>query len=321
MAPTKTPLISHKCPTDPPVKKKRRRGKKSPESQRKHTQKWVEQGIKSNTIIETVHRPPNDVVGTKKSGERIREITEEIFPSYHTLPTYAVPDNAAVQFDTTPKSDKQQNEIIGHWDRLTTLSPTHFLASKDGNRSAIPAYHFGVWQRTAPRALLTRESREQGPETIKALDALAECIKNISLKLAQIMKEDMPNMYARGVACHQYVHSIPHLAKQLKDRPAMDLGPAAFAFAIKEGSSEIAHVDFTDDYSFPNFVVPLGPFTGAEFNCPQLGYRIPIHGGQVLASKARLVIHFSSPHTGRRIAITLFTDSVLLKRAQEKGFI
>jgi hypothetical protein len=88
--------------------------------------------------------------------------------------------------------------------------------------------------------------------------------------------------------------------------------------AIKEGSSEILHLDFNDDEHSVSWVVPVGDWTGGEFCLPQLGVKIPVRPGQVLAVMTKTLVHCTAPITsGRRLIMTLFSDRTLLKHGDQ----
>lgn len=86
---------------------------------------------------------------------------------------------------------------------------------------------------------------------------------------------------------------------------------------MKEGSSELYHLDWNDDTDHPTIVIPVGPgWEGGEFCAPQLGIKIPIRPGQVFLVMARILAHCSSPVTaGRRLIFTCFADHTLLRKA------
>ncbi len=75
----------------------------------------------------------------------------------------------------------------------------------------------------------------------------------------------------------------------------MDLGPVVFSVAMKEGSSEKVHLDFSDDYAYLSWVIAVGDWEGADFCAPQLGIRFPVCSGQMFAVRTRTLAHCSSP--------------------------
>jgi len=103
------------------------------------------------------------------------------------------------------------------------------------------------------------------------------------------------------------------LINELLNRPALNFRGAFFIVAIKEGSSEILHLDFNDDKNGISWIIPIGDWEGGEFCVPQLNIKIPIRSGQVLGVMTRMLAHCSAPVTnGRRIILTLFADKNLL---------
>lgn len=103
------------------------------------------------------------------------------------------------------------------------------------------------------------------------------------------------------------------MGAKIKARPCLDFLGAFFTVAAKEGSSEKAHLDFTDHVNGISFVLPLGDWEGGHFCAPQLGYKIPVGHSQALAVRTRLLLHFGTKVLkGRRLVLTLFCDKSLL---------
>jgi hypothetical protein len=105
------------------------------------------------------------------------------------------------------------------------------------------------------------------------------------------------------------------LADELANRPALSFGGAFFTVAVKEGSSELLHLDFNDDPNGISWIVPLGDWEGGQYCVSQLGMKIPIQSGQVLGAMTRILAHCSAPVKGRRIILTLFANKNLLKHS------
>jgi hypothetical protein len=113
---------------------------------------------------------------------------------------------------------------------------------------------------------------------------------------------------------YQYV--LKHLAKQFERRPNLDFGGLFFSVACKEGSSEVIHIDWNDNLHKFALVFCVGDYVGGEFCAPQIGHRIPLQPGAVLAVRTRLLAHCATVvGRGRRLVFTCFTDSPLLERA------
>ena len=96
-------------------------------------------------------------------------------------------------------------------------------------------------------------------------------------------------------------------------RPAFDFLGAFFTIAIKEGSSEIVHIDWSDDPNSITWVWAVGDWVGAEFRAPQLGIEIDILPGKLFGVMARTIAHLAAPKiSGRRLVFTCFTDAQVL---------
>ncbi|KAF8573188.1 hypothetical protein K439DRAFT_1233735, partial [Ramaria rubella] len=69
-----------------------------------------------------------------------------------------------------------------------------------------------------------------------------------------------------------------------------------FCLAIKEGSSQIFHLDWTDHPWTYAWVILIGEgWEGGELCLPQLGKKVPTRPGQVIAFTARTLAHFAVP--------------------------
>jgi hypothetical protein len=93
----------------------------------------------------------------------------------------------------------------------------------------------------------------------------------------------------------------------------LDFDGAFFAIAVKEGVSEMIHVDFNDGKKTITWVWPVGDWDeGADFVAPQLGVRVPVRAGQMIGIMAGTMAHFITPiKSGRRVIFTCFTDQLL----------
>lgn len=104
------------------------------------------------------------------------------------------------------------------------------------------------------------------------------------------------------------------LGHKFQARPSLNMGGPFFTIAAKEAGSGVIHIDWNDDRAVYAFVFAVGDWEGGEFCVPQLGIKIPVRPGQVLAVLARVLAHFSAPVTsGRRIVFTCFTDRLLFR--------
>ena len=98
----------------------------------------------------------------------------------------------------------------------------------------------------------------------------------------------------------------------LGDRPSLDFKGAFFCLAIKEGGSSMLHLDFHDYKLGWAWVWCVGDFVEGELCLPQLGIKIPLVPGQMIAFMAWSLAHCSAPISGRRIVFTGFCDSFLM---------
>ncbi|KAJ7669716.1 hypothetical protein B0H17DRAFT_894436, partial [Mycena rosella] len=73
--------------------------------------------------------------------------------------------------------------------------------------------------------------------------------------------------------------------------PNFDFDGFITTFAVKEGSSEVFHIDWNDLQELMSYIIVAGDFSGGEFCAAQLGGRIPLRPGMGLAARTRLLAH------------------------------
>ncbi|KAJ6609188.1 hypothetical protein B0H10DRAFT_2194014 [Mycena sp. CBHHK59/15] len=105
-----------------------------------------------------------------------------------------------------------------------------------------------------------------------------------------------------------------YLSRDLEEYPNFDFLGLFTTIAVKEGSSERVHVDWGDNLHRYAFVFTAGDYIGGDFCVPQLGNRIAVPPGAVLAARTRLLAHCSTPAQGRRLVFTCFVDSMLFEQ-------
>jgi hypothetical protein len=81
---------------------------------------------------------------------------------------------------------------------------------------------------------------------------------------------------------------------------------------VKEGGSRNLHLDFHDYKLGWAWVWCVGDFEGGELCLPQLGVKIPLVPGQLIAFMAGSLAHFTAPFKGKRIVFTGFSDSLIM---------
>ncbi|KAG1718690.1 hypothetical protein EDB19DRAFT_1649797, partial [Suillus lakei] len=177
------------------------------------------------------------------------------------------------------------------------------------------AWHLGVWEVTGKVPRLTSETKSQTPEAIEAIDVLLRFIKtNIAPKISGVFQEHAPAQWE--VLCGAHNRVLNELGSQFNLRPNLDMGGPFFTVAAKEAGSGVTHIDWNNDCAIYAFIFAVGDWEGGEFCAPQLGIKIPVRPGQVLAVLARVLCHFSAPVTkGRRIVFTCFTDKLLFRHS------
>jgi hypothetical protein len=108
------------------------------------------------------------------------------------------------------------------------------------------------------------------------------------------------------------------LKREFEKRPALDMGGTFYTLAIKDGASEIYHLDLKDHLYSWTFIVLIGDWTGGELYIPQIDRKVPVRQGQVIAIMTRLLVHCTAPITsGQRTVFTCFSNAVLMKHGKQ----
>ncbi|KAF6762334.1 hypothetical protein DFP72DRAFT_602716 [Ephemerocybe angulata] len=186
---------------------------------------------------------------------------------------------------------------------------------KETHRSATAALHFGTWQIARKNPAPTADTRK-----ILANPALGDLARELfdilRMELAPVIafltKRWCPNSWAKQERTREYIvaNSLDAHRPLL---PLLDFLGAFFAFAMKEGSSERAHLDWNDHPDSLTWIIGFGQWEGANFCCPQLGVNIPVPYGHVVGCQTRRFLHCGTEvEFGERLTFTLFCDHILL---------
>ncbi|KAG2747933.1 hypothetical protein P692DRAFT_20875242 [Suillus brevipes Sb2] len=324
----------------------RKRGGRGEGSRAKRFKKWgdkkdmqkVEAVIKKGLHIHRIEKFPSDFISIKRCGKTVRNIVRKKFHATSTpeqletlplegkillpldhLPPGSIPDDIPpyliMRFEHFI-TDEQQKGLRVRWDRLVASQPKHLLKA-DKNRSATDAFHFGTWEVTGACPRITGETEAQSPEAITAIDDLMCYIKSyIAPKIASVFKDHAPAQWEAILRANARVQR--ELEHQYLSRPSLNMGGPFFTVAAKESGSGVVHIDWNDDRALYAFIFAVGDWEGGEFCVPQLGIKIPMRPGQVIAVLARVLAHFSAPvTTGRRIVFTCFTDHLLFRHGKD----
>ena len=113
-----------------------------------------------------------------------------------------------------------------------------------------------------------------------------------------------------------YVKTFPKIQEILKKRPALDFKGLCQTIAIKEGGSQIPHLDWMDHPAIYAFVICIGPgWKGGKLYFPQLHRAVPTSPSQVIAFQVRCLAHFTAPVERDHLALTCFVDQSTLDKA------
>ncbi|KAF6757756.1 hypothetical protein DFP72DRAFT_1110493 [Ephemerocybe angulata] len=193
------------------------------------------------------------------------------------------------------------------------------LGLKNQNRSSeTEAVHIGQWHIFTPQPIFTADTMKiynnltLRPYFVKFLKIIRD---DIAPEVAQLTKCWCPGTWATQQKAYRYTKAIlqrrnPELWE------LMDWKGAFFTIAIKEGVSEVLHLDWNDHPLAFTWVTAFGDYTGGHFRAPQLGFDVPLPPGHILGALTRRLLHCGTAAEGQRLVFTFFTNHTLVNHAE-----
>ncbi|KAJ3755616.1 hypothetical protein EV360DRAFT_49434 [Lentinula raphanica] len=194
-----------------------------------------------------------------------------------------------------------------------------YRQGRESNRSATPAIHVGIWEKYANQPRLTAETWKMQNHTVRALMAqsIGLLSTNIAPRMVSILRTFYPEVWERQQRALNRVRSV--LAAELAEMAWLDFGGAFFAVAIKTGSSEIDHLDWSDDKYGLTWVSGVGDWQGADLKAMETGWQFPLQPGDAILANMRQMVHSASPIvSGQRITLTFFTCNFLARHSESQ---
>ncbi|KAJ7572540.1 hypothetical protein C8J56DRAFT_1068412 [Mycena floridula] len=325
-----------------------RRGKPSQERKSNLTALWLRTRViyrDQKTVTQILEKYPTHFLRHAMNQAKVRATVQSIndrTPQNIPLCDLRLEDVLEIRISDTLR-DALQHDDIPHPPFLfksfhiisdivnaeaTALAKAYLATNPKGKiesqRSAqSPSTHCGSWEgsRTLEEGpVITAESRMQKPKTIMAMDTMLTYMKEkVFQKVNIILENECPEIWQRALQCDARLRRF--LREDFVNRPALYYGPAFACIAIKSGTSEVIHLDFSDDKRFLTWCIPVGNWKGAYFVIPQLNIKIPIIPGHVYAVLAGVVAHCSTPiEAGERYIFTGFMHKNMLHRADVEFF-
>ncbi|KAK7464174.1 hypothetical protein VKT23_006340 [Stygiomarasmius scandens] len=287
----------------------------------------------------------DDLAGVHNSSERLLERINQLYPSLDPCSLPSAPSTGILAWKTNKDTLRRYpglppisllrlhkildtdsiNVICNFYDALIASSFRFPPDKIDRNRSAKSGAHLGVWMHYSLTPMITGDARlrtQRSQHIVDAMDRFLQVLKDILVPLIRsVYKIYFPNLWDRQVKAQSFVrtHFRPGHREEFEACVALDFEGSFFCAAIKEGSSELWHVDWNDDPNTLTWIIPVGQgWEGAEFCVPQLGVKVPILPGQVLGALTRCLVHCAAPSSGgRRLVLTLFCDHWIMKHSDE----
>ncbi|KAJ3751746.1 hypothetical protein EV360DRAFT_56395 [Lentinula raphanica] len=180
-----------------------------------------------------------------------------------------------------------------------------------------PAIHVGIWEKFAREPRLTAETWKKQNQEVKDLMAqlLGILSSKVAPRMAALLQTYYPSVWERQQRALLRVRKV--LADEFAEMPWLDFGGAFFAVAIKTGSSERDHLDWSDDKYGLTWVSGVGNWQGADLRALETGKQFPLEPGEAILANMRQMVHSASPiSSGQRITLTFFTCSFLARHSE-----
>lgn len=254
---------------------------------------------------------------------------------YAELPPYLV-----ARFDQIVPLWRQE-DLLHLFDAIVDAGA--IVHDKNHAHSATVSFHIGCWEKYEKGPYLTADTSDQSPLATQVIHAfMAYCSKHLAPLYARHMKEHFSQEFAQQ---QMYVSSLFRtnsfndtkilssannwvcwlMQKKLAlYNGSFNFGGMFFTMAVKEGGSELIHLDWGDSKFTMALITSVGGL--AIYLClPQLKVKILIYPSQVLAVATRVLTHFAariesieideSIPKKRRVVIVGFCDRDSIERS------
>ncbi|KAJ3768741.1 hypothetical protein FB446DRAFT_792036 [Lentinula raphanica] len=317
-----------------PYRRPTRRGTRNPNTVKEHSDRYWSKKVETNRIF--VDTTPGRYMDMKMSGKKLTEALAVDYPEGSSNLKRApangrlIVEGMSLTKDLKPTvttvlrrfvdiiQANEREEIEKLW-LLMQQRGLKYRKGEGSNRSATPAIHVGVWEKFANQPRLTAETWKMQNSVVKEL--MSELIGLLSAKVAPrmvaILRTFYPEVWKRQQQALYRVRTV--LADEFTSMPWLDFGGAFFAVAIKTGSSERDHLDWSDDKLGLTWVSGVGEWEGADLRALETGFQYPLRAGEAILANMRQMVHSASPiSNGQRITLTFFTCSFLARHSELK---
>ncbi|KAJ7717332.1 hypothetical protein B0H16DRAFT_1799337 [Mycena metata] len=322
----------------PNTRSKRQQGRRTraPEAQARRKEDYLKRSrlkIAEHTEIITYPVPfPDHFANAKPNAANVTNMVEELWPTRKNrlrssglrwdragtkrslsarLPAAEIaaleadgePEYLAIRWaDAIPAETLKM--LVRLWDTLRLLGVK--FPEAEHQRSGMPALHLGLWEMYAKLIKITTDC---APD--KADEARPREENIVVPRLEQLMDRDVPGHRRVQERIHTRVLHQLRSNKDFAQRPDQDFGGLFTTMAVKEGGSERIHIDWNDNLHKYALIFAAGDWEGGEFCIPQLGIRIPLRPGQVLAVRTRLLAHCTAAdHVGAAACVHMLHQQI-----------
>ncbi|KAJ3803827.1 hypothetical protein F5876DRAFT_71135 [Lentinula aff. lateritia] len=240
---------------------------------------WAEKGATSATV--EVDQAPGQYARMKANGKELLRRLEIDYPAETRLLAQA-PQTSRLNIMAPSLTRELKPGLTAVLRKFTDIIKPHAQAEiqhifeemqaagicyprpKHGsNQSETPALHLGIWEKFRMKPKITNESWK--------------------------MQHTLLLPRAMGMTAEN------ELGAEFEEMPWLDFKGAFFAIAIKEGGSEINHLDWSDNPKGLTWVAPVGTWRGGDLKTIEMGLQTSIGPGDAIIANMREIVHAAAP--------------------------
>lgn len=256
------------------------------------------------------------------------------YPRYAELPPYLV-----ARFDQVVPL-RIQEDLLRLFDGIVDAGAV--VHDKNSARSETVSYHIGTWEKYDDGPYLTSDTSNQSPLASQAIHTfMAYVARHVAPIYARHLEEHFPREFAQQkmYVSQPFDYLMTLIVVSANNRMcwlmrrqlalhngSFNFGGVFFAMAVKEGGSELMHIDWGDSKFTMALITSVGGLP--VYLClPQIKVKIPLYPGQVLAVASRVLSHFAahietvntddSVPKQRRVVVVGFCDRDSIARSMD----
>ncbi|KAJ3846754.1 hypothetical protein EV368DRAFT_88563 [Lentinula lateritia] len=253
---------------------------------------WAEKGATTATV--EVDQAPGQYAHMKANGKELLRQLKIDYPPETRLELKPGLTAVLRKFTDIIKPHAQA-EIQHIFEEMQAAGIRYPRPKRGSNQSETPVLHLGIWEKFRMKPKITNESWKMQRTSVRAL--IAQLCTIMSTEIAPTMVGILgfyyPELWERQQKILYHVRN--ELGAEFEEMPWLDFKGAFFAIAIKEGGSEINHLDWSDNPKGLTWVAPVGTWRGGDLKTIEMGLQTSIGPGDAIIANMREIVHAAAP--------------------------